>query len=275
MSTLIEGTELASPQGFGEKSRNLPFTGWGISQGEEIPSAADKVKNAHDIYLHEEYRGFIKAGSRWLRIVNWSGRHGFENTSRRLRDVVVAGTMLTVLSPLIALTALLIKLDSPGPVLFRQKRVGKHGQLFTIYKFRSMVTEAEELKLKLAESNEVDQVYFKIKNDPRMTRIGRIIRKSSIDELPQLINVLRGDMSTVGPRPALAHEVEELQFEHLRRLDVSPGMTGLQQISGRSNVGFEQWMYFDSEYVDGHSLAKDVEILLKTIPAVISGKGAY
>ena len=274
MSTLIESTELASLQGFRENRDAMPDE-WEILQGEDSHPIVDKVKSAHDIYMSEAYRGVRQSGSRWLRIATWSGRSGLENTSRRLRDVALAAGTLTVLSPLIALTALLIKLESPGPVLFKQQRVGKSGQLFTLYKFRSMVIEAEELKLELAELNEVDQVHFKIRRDPRVTRIGRLIRKTSIDELPQFINVLRGEMSTVGPRPALAHEVVELKFQHLRRLDVAPGMTGLQQVSGRSNVGFEQRMFFDADYVDGQSLTKDVEILLKTIPAVISGKGAY
>lgn len=171
--------------------------------------------------------------------------------------------------------ALIIKLDSPGPVLFRQKRIGKWGKPFECYKFRSMYIDAEERKKALMTQNESDEIVFKMKNDPRVTRIGRIIRKLSLDEIPQIFNVIKGDMSLVGPRPPVPNEVAQYPFDYLRRLDVIPGITGLQQISGRSDLEFKKWIELDLQYIEEQSLLKDIEILIKTIPAVISGRGAY
>lgn len=174
-----------------------------------------------------------------------------------------------------ALVVILIKLESPGPVLFRQKRVGKWGQTFTCYKFRSMYIDAERRLDELRALNEADGPVFKMKNDPRVTRVGRIIRKLSIDELPQLFNVVKGEMSIVGPRPALPDEVAQYSCDQIRRLNAMPGITGLQQVSGRSNIDFQQWIAFDLQYISEQSLRKDIEIIIKTIPAVLFSRGAY
>ncbi|NUM43485.1 MAG: sugar transferase [Anaerolineales bacterium] len=210
-----------------------------------------------------------------LRLVGWVLGIKASQGLKRLLDVGVSGLALIVFSPLLLLTALAIKLDSPGPVFFKQTRVGKWGRLFGIYKFRSMYTDAEKRKQELAAQNEATGPVFKMKRDPRITRVGRVIRKLSIDELPQLINVLRGDMSLVGPRPPLPKEVDEYEYHQRRRLDAVPGITGLQQVSGRSDLNFEQWVAFDVTYIEQQSLWFDIKILLKTIPAVLTGRGAY
>jgi lipopolysaccharide/colanic/teichoic acid biosynthesis glycosyltransferase len=171
--------------------------------------------------------------------------------------------------------AILIRLDSPGGVFFRQSRVGKNGSYFTFYKFRSMVQDAEELKKRLLHLNEVDGPAFKISDDPRVTRIGRFMRRTSLDELPQLWNVLRGDMSLVGPRPPLPAEVEHYEGWQREKLEVVPGITCLWQISGRSHIGFTEWMRLDVEYIRKQSLGLDMKILARTLPAVVSRRGAY
>jgi exopolysaccharide biosynthesis polyprenyl glycosylphosphotransferase len=184
--------------------------------------------------------------------------------------------VLTLLIPVIPLAALLIKLSSPGPVLFRQQRAGRNGQPFTMLKFRTMVTNAEQLQQELAQLNEMSGPVFKVSNDPRVTPIGRFLRKYSIDELPQLWNVLRGDMSLVGPRPLPVHEVQRFDDPaDRRRLSVKPGLTCLWQVSGRNNLtDFKEWVRLDLEYIDNWSLWLDVKILLRTVPAVILGSGA-
>lgn len=194
---------------------------------------------------------------------------------KRVLDITVASIALLFALPIMVLTAIAIKLDSPGPVFFRQTRVGKWGEDFPCYKFRSMYIDAEQRKLTLMEQNEADGPVFKMKNDPRITRVGRVIRKLSIDELPQLFNVFKGEMSLVGPRPALPKEVAQYTFDQLRRLNAVPGITGLQQVSGRSDVDFKRWVELDVQYIAEQSLWKDIEILLRTIPAVIFSKGAY
>ena len=195
---------------------------------------------------------------------------------KRGMDVVLSALALIVLAPFLGLIALAIKLDSPnGPVLFRQVRVGKNGQLFHLYKFRSMIPEAELIKKHLKDLNEADGPLFKIRNDPRLTRVGRILRRFSLDELPQLVNVLRGEMSLVGPRPALPEEVAHYEPWHHKRLTVTPGITGLWQISGRSDLSFDEMMLLDVYYVENWSLLLDVRILILTIPKVIMGEGAY
>jgi lipopolysaccharide/colanic/teichoic acid biosynthesis glycosyltransferase len=170
--------------------------------------------------------------------------------------------------------AAIIKLTSRGPVFFRQRRVGLHGKPFNMLKFRSMVTNAEELKAKLEALNEQSGPVFKIKNDPRITPIGRFIRKYSIDELPQLLNVLRGEMSVVGPRPPLPSEVEKYAAWQRRRLSVRPGLTCIWQVSGRNQISFEEWMYLDMQYIDNWTLLTDLSLILKTVPVVITGNGA-
>ncbi|MBL8956697.1 MAG: sugar transferase [Myxococcaceae bacterium] len=193
---------------------------------------------------------------------------------KRLFDIVSSAAALWVLLPLFAIVAVVIKLTSRGPVLFKQQRVGLHGKPFNMLKFRSMVINAEELKAALAKQNEQAGPVFKMKNDPRVTRIGRFIRKFSIDELPQLINVLRGDMSIVGPRPPVAPEVAKYEAWQRRRLSVRPGLTCIWQVSGRNQISFEEWMYLDMQYIDHWSLKNDINLILKTVPVVLTGRGA-
>jgi lipopolysaccharide/colanic/teichoic acid biosynthesis glycosyltransferase len=168
----------------------------------------------------------------------------------------------------------IIKLTSRGDILFKQERVGRHGRPFFMLKFRSMVVNAEELKAKLMAQNEQTGPVFKMKRDPRITPIGRFIRKFSIDELPQLINVLRGEMSVVGPRPPVPAEVAKYEAWQRRRLSVRPGLTCVWQVSGRNEISFEEWMYLDMQYIDHWSLAQDFELILKTVPVVLTGRGA-
>jgi exopolysaccharide biosynthesis polyprenyl glycosylphosphotransferase len=200
---------------------------------------------------------------------------GLNQVIKRAIDMVMAFLGLVLAAPLMGLIALMIKLESPGPVLFKQERVGKNGQMFTLYKFRSMVENAEEQQDALRGLNEADGPLFKIKSDPRTTYIGRWLRRLSLDELPQLYNVLRGEMSLIGPRPPLATEVAQYQEWHKRRLEVSPGMTGLWQVSGRSELSFDEMALLDIYYVENWSLGLDTKILLQTIPKVILGNGAY
>ena len=192
---------------------------------------------------------------------------------KRVLDVCASAAALWVLAPLLCLTGLLVKLTSPGPVFFRQLRVGQHGRLFNILKFRSMVTGAETLQKALEDKNEQSGPVFKIRNDPRITPLGRILRKYSIDELPQLINVLRGDMTLVGPRPPVPKEVAQYEPWQLRRLSVVPGLTCIWQVSGRNDIDFRDWMYLDLRYIDHWSLGQDLNLLLKTFPAVVAGRG--
>jgi exopolysaccharide biosynthesis polyprenyl glycosylphosphotransferase len=192
---------------------------------------------------------------------------------KRVTDIVIAAAGLVVLAPLMTAIVILIRLTSPGPAIFRQVRCGLNGRLFLFYKFRSMVENAEEMKKDLEHLN-VRETVFKIPDDPRLTGIGRYLRKFSIDEWPQLWNVLRGDMSLVGPRPAVPGEVEQYKRWQRRRLRMRPGLTCLWAISGRDNVDFETWMKMDMQYIDNWSLALDWKILLRTIPRVLTGRGA-
>ena len=194
--------------------------------------------------------------------------------AKRMVDASLSLVALIVLFPLMAAVAILIKITSPGPVLFAQDRVGMNQRRFRIYKFRSMVIDAEEKKKELQHLNELDGPAFKIENDPRITRIGRFIRKTSIDELPQLFNVLHGEMSLVGPRPPLPDEVKRYEWLFRKRLSVKPGITCVWQISGRSNTSFERWMEMDNEYIENWSIWLDMKILIKTVPAVLLGRGA-
>jgi exopolysaccharide biosynthesis polyprenyl glycosylphosphotransferase len=192
---------------------------------------------------------------------------------KRAFDLAVAGGTLLVTSPLWLASAVAIKVTSRGPVLFRQRRVGRHGRPFTIHKFRTMVVDAELRREELLALSRGP--LFKLEADPRMTRVGRFLRRWSIDELPQLLNVLRGDMSMVGPRPLVMFDRSELEDWHLQRLEVPPGITGLWQISGRSNLTFDECVQLDTFYIENWSVVYDVFILLQTIPAVLRGKGAF
>ncbi|MFL6197276.1 MAG: sugar transferase [Thermoanaerobaculia bacterium] len=193
---------------------------------------------------------------------------------KRALDVAIAALMLFLALPIVGMIALLIKLTSGGNVLFRQTRCGLNGRFFTLYKFRTMVEGAEERRRELLHLNEMNGPVFKLRSDPRVTHFGRFLRRFSLDELPQFWNVLRGDMSLVGPRPPIPEEVAQYQRWQRRRLAMKPGLTCLWQISGRNNLDFERWIQLDLEYIDSWSPMLDFKILLKTIPAVLSGKGA-
>jgi len=193
---------------------------------------------------------------------------------KRLFDVMFSGTALLLLAPLLGVVAILIKTTSRGPLFFKQVRVGQHGRRFNMLKFRSMVVNAEELKASLMGKNDQLGPVFKMKRDPRITSIGRFIRKFSIDELPQLLNILRGEMSIVGPRPPIPAEVAKYEAWQRRRLSVPPGLTCVWQVSGRNEISFEEWMYLDMQYIDHWSLAQDFQLMLKTVPVVLTGKGA-
>ncbi len=184
--------------------------------------------------------------------------------AKRITDIVCSLAGLIVLSPILLIIAIAIKMDSKGPIFFKQDRVGKDERIFSMYKFRSMVVNAEELKKSLEKENEMSGPMFKIKKDPRITRVGRFIRKTSIDELPQLINVLKGDMSLVGPRPSLPKEVEAFEPWMKERLTVLPGLTCIWQVSGRNNIPFKEWMELDIKYVRERSYLLDLKLIFKT-----------
>ena len=209
-----------------------------------------------------------------LTLTNYPHRSLWALAVKRIVDVlgVVFGILVTL--PLCLVVALLIKFDSPGPVLFVQRRSGLRGRTFPFLKFRTMYTDAEAKVEALRARNEVSGPVFKIKNDPRVTRVGKTLRKYSIDELPQLLNVLVGHMSLVGPRPPIPKEVGHYELGERRRLSVRPGLTCLWQVNGRSLIPFEEWMRLDLEYIDSWSLALDLKILLQTVPAVLSARGA-
>ena len=196
--------------------------------------------------------------------------------AKRLTDITVSMGMLLLLSPLFMLTALLIRMESPGPIFYRQVRVGYRGRHFTMWKFRSMYVDADSRKRELLKQNEMaGGVLFKMRRDPRITRVGRMIRRASIDELPQLWNVLVGDMSLVGPRPALPSEVALYSLSERERLDAVPGITCIWQVSGRSDIPFDKQVGMDLDYIYSLSLKTDLRLLFKTVPAILSGRGAY
>jgi exopolysaccharide biosynthesis polyprenyl glycosylphosphotransferase len=199
----------------------------------------------------------------------------FQAAAKRACDVLVSALGLLLLAPLLVAVALAVKLTSRGPVIFRQERIGLRGRPFTVLKFRTMVAGADQLLDGLREHNEADGPLFKLRHDPRVTRVGQVLRHYSIDELPQLVNVLKGEMSLVGPRPPLASEVALYEEWQLDRLEVRPGITGLWQVSGRSELSFEDYVRLDLFYVENWSVAYDLFILSKTIPLLVSARGAY
>jgi len=200
---------------------------------------------------------------------------GWKMAIKRLLDIALSSALLLALSPLLLLIALAIKLDSPGPVFFRQTRLGRGAKPFTCYKFRSMRPDAEEVRPDVSHMNETKGPIFKIKQDPRTTSVGRVLRRFSLDELPQLINVFRGDMSLVGPRPPLPVEVEQYEDWHHDRLRIPSGLTGLWQVMGRSDLTFDEMVMLDLYYAENWSLWLDCKILLRTVPTVLFGRGAY
>jgi lipopolysaccharide/colanic/teichoic acid biosynthesis glycosyltransferase len=213
---------------------------------------------------------------RALKITAWETTIKFSYILKRLLDISVSITVLMVLLPLLLCTAIAIWIEDPGPVFYTQIRVGRNGRHFRFYKFRSMVINADKFKQELADRNEsAAGVIFKMKKDPRITKVGKIIRKFSIDELPQLLNVLLGDMSLVGPRPPLPGEVAKYTLEQRKRLHVIPGITCLWQVSGRSDIPFTDQVKLDMQYIQSAGFLNDIRLLLKTIPAVLTGKGAY
>lgn len=196
--------------------------------------------------------------------------------SKRILDFVLALLGVIILLPLFVLLASVIKIeDHKGPIIFKQIRMGKDGQKFYMYKFRSMVTNAEDLKISLANQNEATGPVFKIKHDPRVTKIGRFIRKTSIDELPQLLNVLKGDMSLVGPRPPLPEEVAQYTSYEIQRLSVTPGLTCYWQVSGRSNTSFDRWVELDLKYIKERNFLIDIKLIFKTFFVLFGSKDAY
>lgn len=193
---------------------------------------------------------------------------------KRVMDVICSLIAIIILSPLLLITAICIKLDSKGPVIFSQSRVGKNGKLFKMYKFRSMVSNAEELLCNLKSKNEMSGPMFKMKCDPRITKVGKFIRKTSVDELPQLFNILKGDMSIVGPRPNLPKEVEKFTSVQKQKLLVKPGLTCYWQVMGRSNIDFEDWMKLDLKYIRERNIWVDIKLILKTVKVLFGDDGA-
>lgn len=217
----------------------------------------------------------VPASTRQRYVLPRKRTHRLDSALRRLLDLIVTLTALLLFLPVLALIALLIKLGSPGPVLFIQKRVGKDGREFPVFKFRSMYLDAEHRLETLLAENERSGPVFKMRHDPRITRIGRFLRRGSLDELPQLLNVLRGEMSLVGPRPAIPREVALYTPTQRGRLAVTPGLTGLWQVSGRANLSFEESIALDLEYIERQSLGLNLILLARTVPAVLTGHGAY
>jgi len=199
----------------------------------------------------------------------------FQLAVKRAIDIIGATIALVLLSPVFLVVAIAVKLSSPGPVLFKQTRIGKYGEPFTFLKFRSMRVGADNEKRNLIDLNEVDGPVFKIREDPRITSVGRFLRKTSLDELPQLLHVLSGRMSLVGVRPPVPEEVAEYSAYERQRLLIKPGLTCIWQVSGRSDLDFRTWMRMDLEYIENWSLALDLKLILKTFSAVLSGRGAY
>ena len=234
------------------------------------------VRNLSDIFNSKLARSRTEYFGNEPLIAHYTGAmSGWQIGAKRIMDFVFSAALLLILSPLFLVIALLIKLDSPGPVFFVQERVGLNKRRFRLYKFRTMVEDADEWQKELETLNEATGPVFKIGNDPRITNIGRILRRTSIDELPQLINVVKVDMSLVGPRPLPIRDYNGFcQDWHRRRFSVQPGITCLWQINGRSEVSFEDWMKMDMKYIDRWSLWLDIIILAKTIPAVLKGSGA-
>lgn len=238
------------------------------------PSISDKLDHLHDRYgrtlsLHLARRRVV------ARILAWKGIRLLNQSLKRLMDMVGALAFLIVFSPIYLITALAIVIEDGRPIFYNQIRVGRRGRLFRMYKFRSMYRDADARKQELESDEMTGGVIFKMKNDPRITRTGRIIRKLSIDELPQLWNVLKGDLSLVGPRPPLPAEVAEYSHLDRKRLEVTQGLTCTWQVSGRSDIDFENQVQLDIDYIKQRSFLADVRLLLKTVPAVITGKGAY
>jgi exopolysaccharide biosynthesis polyprenyl glycosylphosphotransferase len=244
-----------------------PITGLAADEGKTVRIPVDPVEEILPSALHEDFDGFV------VRSLVHDGQREAGLVAKRILDIVGAGVGLVLFSPILLITALVIRLNEGSPVLFRQVRVGFHGRPFTIYKFRTMIPDAEQHLDAVRHLNERDRVAFKATNDPRITPLGRWLRKTSIDELPQLWNVLTGSMSLVGPRPPLPAEVIEYDIWHRRRLSMKPGITGLWQVEARHEPDFDRWVERDLVYIDGWSIWLDLKILAKTLPAVLAHGG--
>jgi len=239
-------------------------------EGIEVWLMADFFKTQISRTSFDDFYGHAIMVFRAVPEASWEG------VAKQLIDFFGAASLLVLLAPFLAICALVVRLTSAGPIFFKQQRSGLNGRPFTLYKFRTMVTNAEQLKHELAAMNEMSGPVFKLVNDPRITRFGRFLRRSSIDELPQLFNVLRGEMSLVGPRPLPVDEVKRFNdLAHRRRLSVKPGLTCLWQVSGRNKVkDFKDWVRLDLEYIDNWSLWLDLKIICRTLPVVLTGAGA-
>ena len=244
-----------------------PITGLAAGEGKTVRIPVDPVEEILPTAYQEEFDGFL------VRSLIHDGQREAGLVAKRVLDIVGAGVGLVLLSPLLIGTALVLLLRQGSPILFRQTRVGLHGRPFSIYKFRTMIPDAEQHLDAVRHLNERDRVAFKATNDPRITPLGRWLRKTSIDELPQLWNVLTGSMSLVGPRPPLPAEVVEYDIWHRRRLSMKPGITGLWQVEARHEPDFDRWVERDLVYIDGWSIWLDLKILAKTLPAVLAHGG--
>ncbi len=264
---MVEQVILALPASMHTKTNEL--ANFCYKSGVEVMLVPDLFELQLNTLEFQELKGIplIRVGSG--RLTGWN------TVIKRWADFVLATLLLSLSVLPLALIALAVRLDSPGPALFRQTRVGKNGQKFTLFKFRSMFVDAEARFEELKKYNHTGGATFKMENDPRCTRLGRLIRKTSLDELPQLFNILLGQMSFVGPRPGLERELEEYSEWHFRRLEVIPGLTGLAQISGRSNLKFSESIQLDIYYIESWSFWSDIKIILRTVPSVLFGKGAY
>ena len=243
---------------------------------EHAQGGASQEQQLLERYAHIDKAAFRHTLRLYCKRAAWTVVVRAAYFSKRLFDGIVSAILIFVLSPLLLLVSIAIRRDSPGPVFFKQTRVGRWGKLFSMWKFRSMYIDAEARKKELEALNQMDGgVLFKMKEDPRITKVGRFIRKTSIDELPQLWNVFVGDMSLVGPRPALPSEVDQYSLADRRRLEVIPGITCIWQVSGRSDIPFDKQVGLDVEYIESQSFWLDIKLLFLTIPAVLLGRGAY
>ncbi len=244
-----------------------------VEQCRELDVAFSLVPDLFELALDRvqisEVAGLPLIGIKESRLQGWNW------WIKRTMDIVISATVLVLAAPLMLLIAIAIKLDSPGPVLFRQVRIGKGGKPFVLYKFRSMVDGADKQQEALRRATGRSPLLFKLRDDPRVTRVGRILRRTSLDELPQFWNVLKGEMSVVGPRPPVPEEVAEYQDWHLQRLLVTPGLTGLWQVNGRSDLTFDEMVRLDLYYVENWSPWLDLKVMLRTVPVVLTGRGAY
>lgn len=263
----IDQVIIALPSAFYRKT--LQIARISEEAGARVRIVPDIFQIAISSVVVENLDGIPLLGVREPELFDW------QRAWKRLTDLLISTLAIVVFSPLYLLIALAIKLDSPGPVIFRQTRVGRDGRQFVCFKFRTMSADAESRLAELKAQNEADGAIFKIRDDPRRTRVGRLLRRTSLDELPQFWNVLRGDMSVIGPRPPIPAEVEQYEPWHLRRLEVAPGITGLWQVSGRSDLTFDEMVLLDIYYIENWSPLLDLRIALKTIPTMLFGSGAY